>query len=67
MVAITDWDSRFGHGYLRGSVVVGVICQGGSFRSGYGPGMTVIMTSKAGAIEPVVTDGANIGDLLGLR
>jgi hypothetical protein len=67
VVAITDWDSRFGHGYLRGSVVVGVICQGGSFRSGYGPGMTVIMTSKAGAIEPVVTDGANIGDLLGLR
>jgi len=67
LVAITDWDSRFSHGYLRGSMVVGVVCQGGSFRSGYGPGMVVIMTSKTGAIQPVVMDGANIADLLRLR
>lgn len=66
IVAVTDWDSRYGHGYLRGSVVVGVVCQGGSFRSGYGPGIAVIMTSKSGMIEPVVTAGANIGNLLGL-
>jgi hypothetical protein len=66
LVAITDWDSRFGHGYLRGSIVVGVICQGGSYRSGYGPGMTVIMTSRVGAIEPVVVEGANVADLLKL-
>jgi hypothetical protein len=67
LVAISDWDSRYGHGYLQGSVVVGVICQGDSFRSGYGPAMTVIMVSRTGAIEPVVTDKANIADLLGLR
>jgi hypothetical protein len=66
LVAITDWDSRFGHGYLRGSIVVGVICQGGSYRSGYGPGMTVIMTSRVGAIEPVVVEGANIAELMKL-
>jgi hypothetical protein len=67
LVAVTDWDSRFGHGFLRGSVVVGVVCQGGSFRSGYGPGIAVLMTSKAGMIAPVVTDGANIVDLLELQ
>ncbi|MGQ9583849.1 MAG: DUF4438 family protein [Anaerolineae bacterium] len=66
LVAIKDWDSRYNHGYLRGSVVVGVVCQGGSFRSGYGPGLAVIMTSKTGAIHPVVMERANIGDLLGL-
>ncbi|HBY95745.1 MAG: DUF4438 domain-containing protein [Ardenticatenaceae bacterium] len=67
LVAITDWDGRYGHGYLRGSVVVGVVCQGGSFRSGYGPGLAIFMTSKTGMIQPVVTEGANIGSLLGLR
>ncbi len=64
LVAVTDWDSRFGHGYLRGSVVVGVVCQGGSFRSGYGPGIAVIMSSKDGAIQPVTTDGANLTALM---
>ncbi len=64
IVAVTDWDSRYGHGFLRGSVAVGVVCQGGSFRSGYGPGIAVIMTSKQGMIEPVVTANANIVDLL---
>ena len=66
LVAITDWDSRYGHGYLRGSVVVGVVCQGGSVRSGYGPGLAIIMTSRAGMIEPVVTPGANLAELMGL-
>ena len=67
LVAITDWDSRFGHGYLRNSIVVGVVSQGGSFRSGYGPSLTIIMTSKRGDITPVVTEQANIAALLGLR
>lgn len=66
LVAVTDWDSRYGHGYLRGSVVIGVVCQGGSVRSGYGPGIAVIMTSKGGMIEPVKTSGANIKELLDL-
>jgi hypothetical protein len=66
LVAITDWDSRYGHGYLRGSVVVGVVCQGGSVRSGYGPGLAIIMTSHSGMIEPVVTPGANLAELMGL-
>ena len=67
IVAVTDWDSRYGHGFLRGSIVVGVVCQGGSYRSGYGPGIAVVMTSKTGTIAPVVTSGANISDLLGLH
>ena len=66
LVAVTDWDSRYGHGYLRGSVVIGVVCQGGSVRSGYGPGIAVIMSSKQGQIEPVRTSGANLKELMNL-
>lgn len=66
LVAVADWDSRYGHGYLRGAMAVGVVCQGGSFRSGYGPGIAVIMTSKAPVIEPVMTAGANLKTLMGL-
>ena len=66
LVAVADWDSRYGHGYLRGAMAIGVVCQGGSFRSGYGPGIAVIMTSKAPVIEPVVTSGANIKALMNL-
>lgn len=64
LVAVADWDSRYGHGYLRGALSIGVVCQGGSFRSGYGPGIAVIMTSKAPLIAPVVAAGANIRGLL---
>lgn len=64
LVAVADWDSRYGHGYLRGAMAIGVVCQGGSFRSGYGPGIAVIMTSKAPVIEPVITAGANIRELM---
>ena len=67
LVALTDWDSRYGHGYLRGSVVIGVVCQGNSHRSGYGPALTIIMMSQSGHIEPIVTAGANIANLLELR
>lgn len=66
LVAISDWDSRYGHGYLRGSTAVGVVCQGGSFRSGYGPGLTIFMTGTEGAIQPVVSAGASLDELLNI-
>jgi hypothetical protein len=66
VVAVRDWDSRFGHGYMRGWVTVGVVCQGGSLRSGYGPGIAVIMTGRSEQLEPVVAAGANLADLMGL-
>ena len=66
IIAVADWDSRYGHGYLRGAMAIGVVCQGGSFRSGHGPGIAVIMTSKVDVIQPVVTSGANLTTLMGL-
>jgi hypothetical protein len=66
VVALADYDSSFNHGYLRGAVGIGVIGQGDSPRAGYGPGVTLVMTSMTGGINPVVTPGVNIKDVFGL-
>lgn len=67
LIAIADWDSRFSHGYLRGSIAVGAVCQGGSYRRGYGPGLVVLLSSKTGAIAPQVQpEKANLTRLLDL-
>lgn len=67
VVALADYDSSWNHGYLRGAVGIGVIGQGDSPRSGYGPGITLLMTSMTGGINPVVTPGVNIADIFGLK
>ena len=64
VVALTDYDSSWNHGYLRNAVGIGVIAQGDSPRAGYGPGITLIMTSAGGNIAPMVTPGVNLKDLL---
>lgn len=64
VVALTDYDSRWSHGFLRKAVGIGVIAQGDSPRAGYGPGITLLMTSATGAIAPLVTVGVNLKDLM---
>jgi hypothetical protein len=66
VVAVHDYDSRWGNGYLKDAVCVGVVVHGDSPRAGYGPGLTVIMASTNNRIRPVVQSGKNIADLLGL-
>lgn len=67
IVALEDFDSRYSHGYMRGAVGIAVVGQGDSPRSGYGPGLTLIMTSHSGGIVPVEADTANLADLLNLE
>lgn len=64
VVALTDYDSSWNHGYLRQAVGIGVVAQGDSPRAGYGPGITLVMTSQSGNIAPMVTPGVNLRDLL---
>ena len=66
LVAVQDWDSRYTHGYLRGFTTIGIISQGDSVRSGYGPGITVIMTGSSKQIKPEIVEEANIAQYLGL-
>ncbi len=64
VVALTDYDSSWNHGYLRNAVGIGVIAQGDSPRAGYGPGISLIMTSQSGDIAPMITPGVNLRALL---
>ena len=64
VVALADYDSSWGHGYLRNAVGIGVVAQGDSPRAGYGPGITLIMTSASGDIAPMVSPGVNLRDLI---
>ena len=66
VVALQDFDSSWNHGYFRGAIGIGVVGQGDSPRAGYGPGVTVLMTSAAGGIAPVVTPGVNLKDVFTL-
>lgn len=66
-VAILDADSTYGRHYYGGAVSIGIIVHGDSYISGHGPGVTGLLTSRSGAIEPVIDAGANIADVLGLR
>jgi len=67
IVALMDYDSTWNHGYLRGAVGIGVIGQGDSPRAGYGPGITLLMTSSTSSIEPIITPNVNLKGLFSLQ
>jgi Domain of unknown function (DUF4438) len=67
IVAIVDADHSYGRIYRTGAISVGVVAHGRSFVSGHGPGVTSLLTSPDGKIEPVVDASANLADILKLR
>lgn len=64
VVALGEYDSSYSHGYLRTGIGIGVIAQGDSPRAGYGPGITLLLTSNASGIEPVLSSEVNIRSIL---
>jgi hypothetical protein len=66
-VAIQDADSTFGRYYRTGAISIGIIVHGDSAIAGHGPGVTGLLSSRAGDILPVIDASANLADLLGLR
>jgi hypothetical protein len=67
IVAIRDYDTRFGPGYRQGAMTIGVVSHGDSPRAGYGPGVTALMTAVEGRIRPAAVNECNIASLLGMR
>jgi hypothetical protein len=67
VVAIRDFDCRWGNGYLKDAVTIGVVVHGDSVRGGHGPGVTPVMTAVGGRIQPQLVAERNIGELLGLK
>jgi hypothetical protein len=67
IVAIVNAHHDYGRIYKGGSIAIGVIAHSNSFIAGHGPGVTSLMSSKDGKIEPMVTEDANLAHLLGIR
>jgi len=66
-VAIMDADHSFGRIYKQGAVSIGIIVHSECVTAGHGPGVTTLLTSTEGALEPVLSAKANLADVLGLR
>ncbi len=60
IVAITDADATFGRIYKTGGVVIGIVVHSDCVLAGHGPGVMVIMSSKKGEIQPVISKRANL-------
>jgi hypothetical protein len=67
LVAFQDCDATYNSGFHKGAVSVGVVSQGDSQRAGFGPGATILLTSRDGALRPIARPGVNIATMLGLR
>ncbi|MFB6355465.1 MAG: DUF4438 domain-containing protein [bacterium] len=67
VVAIEDADHTYGRIYRSGAITIGVVVHSRSVISGHGPGVTTLMTSSEGDIEPVQSDEANLANILDLR
>lgn len=67
LVAIVNADHSYGRIYRTGALSVGVVVHGRSFVAGHGPGVTSLLTSPDGKIEPVIDPNANLAKILKLR
>jgi hypothetical protein len=67
IVAIADADNSFGRIYRTGAVTIAVVSHGMSYIAGHGPGVTTLLTSASGALEPHADARANLATILGLR
>lgn len=67
IVAIENADHSYGRIFRTGSITIGVVVHSRSIISGHGPGVTTLLTSKEGRIEPVEDDSANLAEILNLR
>ncbi len=65
-VAIMDQDNRFGRTYRKGAVTIGIVIHSDCKFAGHGPGVTTLLTSIGGEIEPVIDKNANIANLLNI-
>lgn len=64
VVFIQDHHNANGPDYCKGAGSVGIIVHSDSFSSGHGPGVCVILTSKDGIIKPVLSERANLKEIL---
>src|SRR3989338_10056285 len=52
--SVFGWEG-YGWSYKKGAVSIAVVVHGDSHLAGHGPGVQTVMTSRIGAIEPVLS------------
>ena len=67
IVAIENADHAHGRIYREGAWSIGVVVHGISTVAGHGPGVTSLITSPSGNIEPYIDENSNLKYLLHLR
>jgi hypothetical protein len=65
LVMLMDHQTDYGKGYYKGGATLGVVVSGPSDVAGLGIGVTAILSSRTGKLQPVLDPDANIGNLLG--
>ena len=60
IIYIENYDSSYQHGFLRNAWAVGIIGQTNGPRAGYGPGITILMSSKKNNAKAKLESSANI-------
>ncbi len=66
IVLLQNCDTTYGRGYLTGAVTIGVVVHSDCLKTGHGPGVTTLLTSRQPVIEGVITPGANLADYMGV-
>jgi len=68
LVFLRDCDNTYGLGGVKkGAGSIGVIIHSDCIKSGHGPGVSIIMSSKDSVIEPLISETANIANYLGVK
>jgi len=64
LVLLQDCDNTYGREYLTGAVSIGVVIHSDCVKSGHGPGITTIMTSRKPLIKGKKNKNANLVNFL---
>jgi len=64
LVYLEDCDNTNGRGYVKGAGTVGVIIHGNCIMHGHGPGVTAILASKVGTVQPKLVEESNISEYI---
>jgi hypothetical protein len=63
-VALLDQDNTFGRSFKKGAITIGIVVHSDCLYAGHGPGVTTLISSSNGTVEPVISSKANIGEIL---
>ncbi len=67
LVLLKDTQTDYGKGYYQGGATLGVVCSGPSDISGWGIGVTQILSTRFGKITARIDPTANISKYLGIK